>query len=245
MSINLASYLKHDLDGFQYAVDVTIRLSFDKDEDFNNVRNKTLGCLNDILEFSMYHGLALNSNKTQGLIVAKKATRQKWQSLSINFDGKDISFSDEMEILGAIITPDLSQDAFVEKRVSKCIKSLATLKKLNIKSKAIRQNLAVTLSLSKIDYCNSLIAGSTNKVYEKYQKAIRSIIRYICKLRKRDPTSYHMNELHILNAKHRVDYKLCNIAWKLIYMNETKMLKNIMVKKEQMKDFEVTKISQK
>ena len=94
---------KHDLDGFQYADDVTIRLSFDKDEDFNNVRNKTLGCLNDILENSMYHGLALNSNKTQGLIVAKKATRQKWQSLSINFDGKDITFSNEMETLRAII----------------------------------------------------------------------------------------------------------------------------------------------
>ena len=104
---------------------------------------------------------------------------------------------------------------------------MATLKKLNIKSKSIRQNLALILSLSKIDYCNALIAGSTNKVYEKYQKAIRSVVRYICRLQKRYPTSKHMNELHILNAKHRVCYKPCNIAWKLIYMNETRMLKNI------------------
>ena len=219
---------KHEQDAYQYADDVSIRFSFDENEDFEKVSNTIVNCLNDILEFSMIRGLALNSKKTQGLIIAKQAIREKWKDLKINFDGKNISFNDDMEILGAIITHDLKQDAFVARRVSKCIKSLATLKKLNVKSKEIRHNLAVTLALSKIDYCNALLSGSTNKLYEEYQKAIRSVVRYVCGLRRRDPTSKHMNNLHILNAKHRVTYKVCNITWKIITMNEPKMLANIM-----------------
>ena len=63
----------------------------------------------------MYHGHALNRNKTQGLIITKKANRQKWQCRSINFDGKNVTFTNEREVLGAIITPDPSQDAICRK----------------------------------------------------------------------------------------------------------------------------------
>ena len=85
--------------------------------------------LDEILKFSISHGLALSSHKTQGMIVAKKQITEKWKDLQIIFDNEAIKFEPEMELLGVTITNDLSQEKLVNEKVAKTIKVVAMLKK--------------------------------------------------------------------------------------------------------------------
>ena len=66
---------------YQYADDVSVRMVFDRNESFEYVQKTAIKCLNEIRHFSIGHGLALNSDKTQALIIAKKNIRDNWKGL--------------------------------------------------------------------------------------------------------------------------------------------------------------------
>ena len=61
LDINQLSLIPHKLGHqcFQYADDVTIRIVFDRNESQENVKKMAIEVLNEILKFSISHGLAL------------------------------------------------------------------------------------------------------------------------------------------------------------------------------------------
>ena len=105
---------------------MTIRIVFDRNESQENVKRMAIEVLDEILKFSISHGLTLSSDKTQGMIVAKKQIREKCQDLQIIFDNEAIKFEPEMELLGVTITNDLSQEKLVNERVAKTMKAVAS-----------------------------------------------------------------------------------------------------------------------
>ena len=66
--------------------------------------------------------------------------------------------------------------------------------------------------------------NAPKKLLDCYDKAVRAIIRYIVNIRRREPTSKHAKDLHILMTKERVEYKICILTWKVVHLGEPKMI---------------------
>ena len=83
-------------------------------------------------------------------------------------------------------------------------------------SKETKLTIVTTYILSKMDYCNSLLAGITGELMDKIQKLINASVRFICNLKRRSHITEHAKQLHILPAKERILYKLSIIAFKIL-----------------------------
>src|SRR5664279_817038 len=71
------------------------------------------------------------------------------------------------------------------------------------------RTLVNSLVMSKIDYCNCLLAGTPTTITDKLQSVLNAAARITCGLHKYDHISSHMRDtLHWPRVPQRVTYKL-------------------------------------
>ena len=68
--------------------------------------------------------------------------------------------------------------------------------------------------MSKLDYCNALLPGSSKFLLTKLQCIQNMACRIVCSLRKFDHVTQPMYNLHWLHIKERIDYKIACIMFK-------------------------------
>ena len=68
--------------------------------------------------------------------------------------------------------------------------------------------------LSKLDYFNSLLVGSTKLQLEKFQHTLKMAGRIIYKLDKYDHVAKHMQQLHWILYPERINYKMALLMFK-------------------------------
>ena len=83
---------KFDVVCYQFADDLSLVLSFFPTESIESVKDRLIQCLNVILEYCVSHGLQLNSDKTNTMVIGKEGIREAYQDMSIIFDGAPIEF---------------------------------------------------------------------------------------------------------------------------------------------------------
>ena len=88
--------------------------------------------------------------------------------------------------------------------------------------------LVTTLILSKIDYCNSLLAGVNNSILYKLQLIQNSAARLIVRMRKFDHITPLLMDLHWLPVKHRIDYKIALLCFKCLNNAAPSYLKDLL-----------------
>src|SRR6218665_1569324 len=70
---------------------------------------------------------------------------------------------------------------------------------------------------SRLDYCNSLLAGVSNELINKLQSVLRSAARLVLRKRKFDPITDDLrHQLHWLPIRQRIKYKLGVIVYKCL-----------------------------
>ena len=70
--------------------------------------------------------------------------------------------------------------------------------------------------MSRIDYCNSVLAGCPKQLIHKLQKVQNNAARLICRTPKSDHTSPVHHTLHWLPVDQRIEYKLLLRAFKSV-----------------------------
>ena len=73
----------------------------------------------------------------------------------------------------------------------------------------VRQRLVSALILSRVDYCNSSLAGLPAKTLVPLQRVLNAATRYVADLRFRDHVTAAQRSLHWLPIVQRINYKLC------------------------------------
>ena len=160
----------------------------------------------------------------------------------------DISFSPSVRSLGVILDQTLS---FKQHVSSICRVAYLELRRIStIRHYLYRCNQNSHLSfcafvLSRIDYCNSLLAGIQKHMLDRLQKIQNNAARLVFKSSKYDHVSPLLHSLHWLPITQRIDYKLCSMCFAVIsstgpeYLSE---LLNIYIPSRQLRSASDTRL---
>ena len=128
----------------------------------------------------------------------------------------------------------LDQNLSFQQHVSRtCQICYFELRRINSIRQYLSQDAFKTLIsafiLSRIDYCNSLLAGCPKQLIHKLQKVQNSAARLICRTPKSDHISPVLHTLHWLPVEQRVEYKLLLLAFKFVNNNGPSYLSDLLI----------------
>ena len=113
---------------------------------------------------------------------------------------------------------DLSLTAHVNQLTARCYSSLRRIKSCR---RALTRSASVILInsfiVSRLDYCNSLLAGCNKQLVDQLQRVLNCAARVIFGGGRRDHvTPLLRDKLHWLRAKEQITFKLCLLVYKAI-----------------------------
>uniref|UniRef100_A0A8C2HQP3 Reverse transcriptase domain-containing protein n=1 Tax=Cyprinus carpio TaxID=7962 RepID=A0A8C2HQP3_CYPCA len=167
---------KHGFSYHCYADDTQLYLSFHPDDP--TIAALISACLTDISCWMKDHHLQLNLAKTELLVVA--ANPSFYHNFTIQLGTSTITPSKTARNLGVMIDDQLTFLDHIVKIVQSCRFALFNIKKIRpFLSEHAVQLLVQALVLSRLDYCNALLAGlpaSSIKPLQLIQKAAARLI---------------------------------------------------------------------
>ena len=170
-------------------------------------------CLTDVSRWMSANRLKLNSEKTELVWVGSRYGHTPLGSggPSLQLGTDTVAASDHVRVLGVTISSDLSLDKHVSNVCAKCFFWLRQLRRvrrsLDVESVKTLVHAFVT---TRLDYCNSVLAGAPRSATDKLQRVLNAAARLVSGTRKFDrglSRLLHV-DLHWLDVPERVQYKL-------------------------------------
>ncbi|KAK7088651.1 hypothetical protein V1264_022550 [Littorina saxatilis] len=161
--------------------------------------------------------LKLNSKKTEALLVG---TRQKIASLTVTdlqLDDATVPFSPAVKSLGVFLDSTLSMQTHISVIIKTCffhLRRIASIRRYLTHDAFVK--LAVSLIFSRLDYCNSLLAGLLASSIHGLQRVQNAAARLTLRKTKRDHITPLLCSLHWLPVNTRISYKLSTLVYKCL-----------------------------
>ena len=100
----------------------------------------------------------------------------------------------------------------VSKVASSCFYQLRRLRQITrLVGQEVAAQLVSAFILSRLDYCNSVLAGLPRCTTEPLQHVLNAAARLVLNLRPRDHVTPALQQLHWLPIDYSITYKLCFI----------------------------------
>ena len=138
----------------------------------------------------------------------------------MSISGCDIPFSQSVRNLGFYLDETLSMDAHIKYLCRILFCQLRRIGKIrSFLSTDAANKLAVSLILSRLDYCNSLLAGLPDNKLNKLQRIQNHAARLVLRKSKHESATTLLRTLHWLPVKARIQYKIACLCFQCIYQN--------------------------
>ncbi|KAI4893115.1 hypothetical protein NFI96_020622 [Prochilodus magdalenae] len=178
-----------------YADDTQLMLSFPSSD--TQVCNRISACLTDISSWMTAHHLKLNPSKTELLFIP--STTGPHCDLAISFGNLLITPTEDTRSLGVILDGQLSFSAHITKLTRSCRFFLYNIRRIRpFLSQEATQLLVQSLVISRLDYCNSLLAGLTLRAIRPLQPVQNAAAHLIFNLPKFTHVTPLLRSLHWL-----------------------------------------------
>ena len=205
----------HGVSFHQFADDTQLFISVDPKSP--NISLDVLNnCSKDVLNWFTHNGLSLNPSKTEVLIMGTRQMVQQVEMSSIPLAGCEIKRCDNLKSLGVVLDDHLSFDKHVSdicKSTSFHTRALAHVRRSITTDMA--RTVATAIVGSKLDYCNSLLFGASNKNIMRLQRIQNNLARVVTNRGKYDRITPILAELHWLPIRERIEFKLCTLIYKV------------------------------
>ena len=166
--------------------------------------------------------LKLNDSKTEILLTGTKTKLLHTPITPLTIGNVTIPFSEHVRNLGVFLDSNLSFDIHINNVCKALYIQIRRLHQIRpyITSTAANK-LAVSFILSRLDYCNSLLAGLPDNKLQKFQKIQNSAARVVLRKSKKEHTKELLKTLHWLPVKARVVFKISSLCYQCLHTEST------------------------
>ncbi|XP_058613119.1 uncharacterized protein LOC131528015 isoform X2 [Onychostoma macrolepis] len=171
------------------------------------------GCLADILAWMKEHHLQLNLAKTELLVFPATPTLQ--HDITIQLGSSTITPSTSVRNLGVIFDDQLTFKDHIAKTARSCRFALHNIRKIRpFLTEHAAQLLVQALVISRLDYCNALLAGLPSNTVKPLQMIQNVAARLVFKEPKRAHVTPLFISLHWLPIAARIKFKTLMLAYR-------------------------------
>ena len=187
-------------------------------------------CVSKINTLMSQNYLKLNADKTEVIMLGFKAQLAKISLRSVQIAEVNVAInSDPVKNLGVMFDSGLTMAAQVANITRSANFQLINIGRARKMLTTDSTKLAIhTLVTSRLDYCNSLLAGINTTLLNRLQNIQRTAARLITRKRKYDPVSDDLIQLHWLPVKQRIDFKILVITFKCLHQQAPDYLSNLL-----------------
>ncbi|KAK3538506.1 hypothetical protein QTP86_006644 [Hemibagrus guttatus] len=194
-----------------YADDTQLIFSFPPSDTTTSARISA--CLADISSWMTAHQLKLNPSKTELLIIPGDPSPA--QDLAISLSNSMISPTASARNLGVTMDNQLSFSSHVTNVTRSCRFLLYNIRRIRpFLSTQATQVLVQSLVISRLDYCNYLLAGLPLNAIRPLQMIQNAAARLVFNLPKFSHTTPLLRSLHWLPVAARIRFKTLMLAYK-------------------------------
>ena len=191
-------------------------------EDIDEAKHRLSSLLSDLKIWIARRKLKLNDGKTDIIIIRGNLRNVPVANFGVmRFGDTQLVPCESPKNLGAVLDSSLGFRSHIDSIVKTCNFHIRNL--YMIKDFANRKNLVTlvhSLTVSKVDYCNSLFIGLPNVIQKRVQSVLNRAAKIIFNLPSRVPTTSSLIELHWLPLKARIEFKICLITFKALKFNQ-------------------------
>ena len=204
----------HSIIHHSFADDLQLQIYAPPDR-ISELLHSMQSCISDVKVWATAKMLKLNDNKTELMLVTSNRTKHLHSlPTSITIGNAPIPFKEYVKKLGFTLDCHLTMNAHVSNIARTCY---FELRRLAANCRFLLSTATATLvsafALSRIDYCNSLLFGSTHDVTSHLQRIQNYAARVILRLPKSSSITIHLKSLHWLPVKVRSTYKIVCLCY--------------------------------
>ena len=186
--------------------------------DIDNLSQRVSACVEDVTNWMISNRLQLNADKTELLWCSTTRRLQQLHLHSILVGTNLIEPSTCIRDLGVYIDSDLSMKSHIHRTAGSCFSVLRQLRSVRRSVPAdVFQMLVGSLVISRLDYCNSLLAGVPCTLLRQLQSVMNAAARTVAGLRRYDHISLTLAGLHWLRAPERVVFKIAVLVYRCLH----------------------------
>ena len=199
---NTQLYVSYDVMDMEQRQEVTVRLE---------------KCISDIQSWMVTNKLQLNGSKTELVVLASCYFSKHSRDFHLKIDNDLISPSDSAKNLGVLLDQHLNMETHM---ASICNASYFHIRNIRSLKPILTHDALISVVhafiTSRLDYCNSLILGLSQILFQKLQRIQNIAARLVTGCRKFDHITPLLKELHWLSVKEWIQFKTLMITYKAL-----------------------------
>jgi hypothetical protein len=149
----------------------------------------------------------------------------------VSVAGSDIAFSARLKSLVVTLDQSLSFEQHVQNNVKASNYHIKALRHIRpVLNKSVANTVACSIATSRLDYCNSLLYGTSAANIKKLQRVQNNLARVVAGTRRRDSITPVLKDLHWLPIEQRIRYKVASITHKVLQDHQPRYLVDLALK---------------
>ena len=164
------------------------------------------------------------------IILGPKHLRDTLSNDIAALDDIALASNETVRNLGVIFDPDLSFDLHLKQISRTAFFHLRNISKIrNVLTQKDAEKLVHAFVTSRLDYCNSLLSGSSRKSLKTLQLVQNAAARVLTRTKKKGHITPVLASLHWLPVKSRIEFKILLLTFKALNNMAPLYLKELMV----------------
>jgi len=166
----------------------------------------------------MANRLQLNHSKTEVIWFSSTRRQQQIPTGPVRIGGASVLPVHSVRDLGVHLDADVSMKAHISATVRSCFAALRQIRSVrrSLPRHAL-QTLIRALVVSKVDYCNAVLAGVSRGLLDRLQSVMNAAARLVFSARKHDHITPLLRDLHWLRIPERIQFRLCVLVYRCLH----------------------------